>query len=104
MGEGPAIALGPNIHPCIGQDLIRLAKEHHIPHQIEVAPGPTGTDARAIQISRGGVAAGLLSIPLRYMHTPVEVVQMQDIISTGRLLALFAGQLDRAYLEGMRCY
>ncbi len=104
LGKGPAICLGPNIHPKVGAELLRLAKEHRIPHQTEVSPGPTGTDARAIQVTRGGIPAALVSIPLRYMHTSVELADLEDIKQAGRLLAYFIATVDTAFVEGLKCY
>jgi endoglucanase len=103
MGKGPALTLGPNIHPQVGSEIIRIAKEYKIPYQLEVASGPTGTDARAIQVTRGGIPTGLVSIPLRYMHTSVELVDLEDIKQAGRLLAYFIAAVDQAFVEGLSC-
>jgi tetrahedral aminopeptidase len=67
--------------------LVDVAKAKKIPFQIEPAPGGTGTDANAMQVSRAGVATGLVSIPNRYMHTPVEVVSLKDLDNAAKLLA-----------------
>lgn len=104
LGRGPAIALGANIHPKIHQKLVDLAKEHNIPYQIEVNPGSSGTDAWAIQVTQSGVPTGLLSIPLRYMHTSVELANTNDIKHTGRLLALFIASLIDIDLEERLCF
>ena len=104
LGGGPTIALGPNIHPAIAGRLRELAREFRIPHQMEPIPGNTRTDAWAFQISREGVPTGLLSIPLRYMHTVVELLHLDDLTSTGRLLGHLARGLDRPFMEGLRCY
>jgi len=93
MDGGPAIALGPNIHPLIHARLVKTATDYEIPHQIEVAPHPGGTDAWALQITRQGIPSGLLSVPLRYMHTTVETACLRDIARTGRLMALFIAGL-----------
>ncbi|MCR3923071.1 MAG: M42 family metallopeptidase [Firmicutes bacterium] len=103
LGKGPGITIGPNIHPHVGEKLIRIAKEYNIPYQIETAAGPTGTDARAIQVTRGGIPTGLVSIPLRYMHTSVELLDMEDIKQTGRLLAYFIAAVDTAFVEELPC-
>jgi len=71
-----------------------VAKKSKIPHQIQAEPGGTGTDANAIQLSRAGVATGLVSVPQRYMHTPVEIVALGDLDNTARLLAEFALSVD----------
>lgn len=96
MDGGPAIAMGPNIHPSIYELLVQTAKEHEIKYQVEVAAGQTGTDAWAIQVAREGVPTGLLSVPLRYMHTSVETVCLRDIQRTGRLMARAIVALDSA--------
>jgi len=89
LGGGPIIARGANINPRVFELLVQTAKELEIPHQIEAAPGGTGTDANAMQISRAGMATGLISVPLRYMHTPCEVMDLNDIENTAKLMAGF---------------
>lgn len=101
MGEGPSITYGPNIHSKVFDGLVAAAKALELPHQIEPDPGPTGTDARSIQISREGIPTGLLGIPLRYMHTSVETVVLKDVERTGRLLAGFIARLDDDFLEAL---
>ncbi len=90
LGGGPIICRGPNINPFIYDRLVAAAEAAGIPHQFEADPRPTGTDARAIQMGRGGVATGLVSIPLRYMHTPSEIVDLADVERTVQLLCAFA--------------
>jgi tetrahedral aminopeptidase len=87
LGKGAVIDLGANINPVLGELFVKTAQEEKIPHQICAAPGATGTDANAIQISRSGVAAGLISIPNRYMHTQVEVCSLTDLESCANLIA-----------------
>jgi len=87
VGGGPTIAVGPNLNPVVSTMLVDTAKEKKIPYQIDPAPRATGTDANAIQVSRSGVAAGLLSVPNRYMHTPVEVISLADLENASKLLA-----------------
>ncbi|MDQ7779905.1 MAG: M20/M25/M40 family metallo-hydrolase [Planctomycetota bacterium] len=94
MGKGPCIAVGPNIHPGIYDRLCKAAKAEELPYSIEPVPGVTGTDAGPIQVTRHGVPTGLVSIPLRYMHTSVETVAMLDIERTGRLLARFVVDME----------
>jgi putative aminopeptidase FrvX len=89
LGGGPIIARGANINPKVFDLLVTTAKEIEIPYQIEAAPNGTGTDANAMQISRAGMATGLISVPLRYMHTPCEVMDLNDIENTARLMAGF---------------
>lgn len=89
LGGGPAVGVGPNINRAVSDKLIALAGTAEIGVQVEVIPGHSGTDAWPIQISREGVATGVLSLPLRYMHTPVEVLDLRDAENCARLLALW---------------
>ena len=70
------------------------ANAEKIAVQIEADPRPTGTDARSIQISKSGVPTGLIGIPLRYMHTPSEVIDLNDLEAVVKLLVSFANSLD----------
>lgn len=99
VGGGPAIGLGANFHPRVHERLVETAKKHEIPHQIEPTPGRSGTDAWAIQVTREGIPTALLSIPLRYMHTSVEMVNVRDVERTGRLMAEFIAGLDQAFAQ-----
>jgi len=90
LSGGPIICRGPNMNPKVSDALIATAKKLKIPYQLDADPRPTGTDARAIQMARGGVACGLVSIPLRYMHTPSEVVDLQDVERCVQLFVAFA--------------
>jgi endoglucanase len=90
LGGGPIICRGPNINPKVYEGLLKAAKKLKIPYQVESDPRPTSTDARAIQVARGGVATGMVSIPLRYMHTPSEVVDLEDVERCVKLFAEFA--------------
>ncbi len=90
LGKGPAIFRGPNMNPRVVDLLIAAAERNGIPHQLAAAGGATGTDANPIQISRAGVAAALIGIPNRYMHTPVEMVSLDDLAHAANLLAAFA--------------
>lgn len=88
-GGGPVLYRGPNINPRVFDALEAIAKSHEIPVQVRGVPRATGTDANAIQISREGVACGLIGIPNRYMHSPVEVVHLSDLTNSAKLLAEF---------------
>ena len=101
LGSGPAIATGPNMHPKITRKLLDLAEALEIPHEVSVLPGRTGTDAWGIQVTAGGVPTGLVSIPIRNMHTPVEVADLKDVTRTARLLAAFLAQADADYLASL---
>ena len=87
LGKGPVIARGPNINPKLFDLLIATAKKAKIPFQIEAAPGGTGTDANAMQLSRAGMATALVSIPNRYMHSPCEIVSLRDVENAAKLIA-----------------
>jgi len=89
MGGGPMIGNAPILSKEVTQALIAAAKTADIPFQHEILPRSTGTNADHIAISRGGVKTGLVSFPLKYMHTPVECVAISDIENTGRLIAEF---------------
>lgn len=93
-GKGPVLARGANINPKVLALLIEAAEAEKIPYQVEGAPRGTGTDANAIQLSRGGKAAALVSVALRYMHTPTEVLALEDVENTAKLLAAFVRRLD----------
>jgi endoglucanase len=90
LGRGPVISRGANINPRVFELLVRAAREEGIPHQIEAAPAGTGTDANAMQLNKAGMATGLVSVALRYMHTPCEVLSLTDLENACRLCAAFA--------------
>ena len=94
LGSGPVIARGTTLHPGVFELLHDTAVAEGIPFTVESLGRATGTDADAIHISRSGVATGLVSIPLRYMHSPVELASVADIESAARLIAAFAQRLD----------
>ena len=87
INGGPILHRGPNINPVVEKQMLAVAKKSKIPYQIAAASGGTGTDANAMQLSRGGVATGLVSIPTRYMHSPVELISLKDAENAARLLA-----------------
>ena len=95
LSGGPMLCRGANINPKVFQGLVKAAKKLKIPYQIEGDPRPTGTDARAIQVGRGGVATGVVSIPLRYMHTPSEVVDLEDVERCVKLFVEFALGIEK---------
>ncbi len=86
-GSGACITKGTSLNRTFTELIISVAKKNKIPHTIEVASGATGTNITPMQVVRFGTATGLVSLPLRYMHSPVEVVKTEDIESVGRLLA-----------------
>jgi len=99
MNKGPVIAVGPNMHPKLTQKLMDVAREYGMDYMVEVEPRPTGTDARAIQISRRGVPTILIEIPLRYMHTTVETLNLNTVKQAARLLARFIASLKEDWDE-----
>lgn len=89
LGKGPILHRGPNINPILEKALFKTAKDKKIQTQVTAEPRGTGTDANAIQLCRGGTAAALVSIPNRYMHTPVEVISLKDMDNCVKLLTEF---------------
>lgn len=96
LGGGPMIGIAASLSRPVGDRLTQLARQEGIPYQLEVMGGKTGTNADVLGVTRGGMATGTLSIPLQSMHTPAEVVALEDIERTARLLAayLLAGGLE----------
>lgn len=94
LGKGITLAWGPNIHPAVYKLLKDTAEALEIPYTLEAAPRNSGTDAMGLQTAAEGIPTAVISIPLRYMHTPVEVVSIKDIRRTGRLLAEFITRLE----------
>ena len=89
VGAGPTITRGPNMNPRVVEQLRQIAEKNKIPVQWEASGRPPGTDAAAIQVARGACASALVSIPNRYMHTPVEIVSLDDMDNAANLLARF---------------
>lgn len=104
LGGGPVIGVGPNCHPKLVALLRQTATEANIGFGFEVMPGRTGTDAWAMQVTRGGVPTAVLSVPLRYMHTPVETLSVDDVRNAGRLLAEAVRRVTRTFVEELSCY
>jgi putative aminopeptidase FrvX len=93
LGSGPVISRGTSLHPLVFELLHDAAVETKIEFTLESLGRGTGTDADAIHLSRSGVATGLVSVPCRYMHSPVEMASLKDIDDTARLMAAFARRL-----------
>ena len=93
-GGGAVITMGPNIHPKMFEKLKKTAEKYNIKFQIEVEGGNTGTDAWQFQVIREGIPTGLLSIPLKYMHTPVETVHIDDVKAVIDLITAFIKELS----------
>ncbi len=94
LGKGAVIDRGPNMNPALVERLCQMGDTHQIPYQLTASGSPPGTDARVIQMTRDGVASGLVSVPNRYMHSPVEVVSLDDMDACADLLARFLEELD----------
>jgi endoglucanase len=99
LGKGPTLCMGPNIHPALHKALKELADKLEIPYTLEYTPRNTGTDAFATQVTAEGIPSAVIGIPLRYMHTPVEVVALKDIQRAGRLMAEFIAGLTPEFME-----
>jgi putative aminopeptidase FrvX len=89
VGKGPSVMRGANANPVVFRMILDAAKRDGIPYQVDVAPGGTGTDGNAMQISRAGMAVGILGVALRYMHTPCELLSLTDVENCARLMAAY---------------
>lgn len=95
LGGGPTVGLGPNCTKWMGERFCAKAEELSIPYSVEVMPGHSGTNGWDLQITREGVATAVLSVPLRYMHTPLETIHRDDLTAAARLLAAFVKDLGK---------
>lgn len=95
LGKGAAIGVGPNMTTWMTRRMKAKAKEFDIPYQLEVMTGNTGTNGWGMQVCREGIATSVVSLPLRYMHTPVEVLDVRDLESVARILAAFTENLGK---------
>ncbi len=93
FGSGPVIGRGSTLDPQVFELLHAAGEEAGVPFTVAASARYTGTDADAIHLSRGGIPTGVVSIPLRYMHSPVEMVQLDDVENTAKLIAAFAHKL-----------
>ena len=101
LHSGPALGLGPNTHTGLFHAMQAAAQKAQIPHSIEAYAGHSGTDAYAVQVARAGIPTLSIGIPLRNMHTPVEIVALRDIQRTGELLAEFIAGLSLKFLTAL---
>lgn len=99
IGKGITLAWGPNIHPALHEAFKEVADRLEIPYKVEVMPRHSATDAFAFQVAAEGIPTMLVGIPLRYMHTPVEMVSLKDITRAGRLLAEFSSGVDAEFMD-----
>lgn len=89
LGKGCMIGFSPSLDRKLSRYIKDIAERENIPYQLEIMSGKTGTNADKYTVSRGGAAGVTLSVPIRYMHTPAEVCDLNDVISTGKLIAAF---------------
>ena len=94
LGSGPVIGRGSTLNHRVCQLLVDVAEAEGIEHTIQANGRYTGTDADSLQLARGGIPCGLVSLPLRYMHSSVEMVQLSDVENAIKLLVAFAGRLE----------
>jgi putative aminopeptidase FrvX len=94
LDSGPVIARGTSLHPLVFERLYQAGEAESIPFTLESLGKGTGTDADAIHLARAGIPTGLVSVPCRYMHSPVEMVSLADVDAAARLIAAFAQRLE----------
>lgn len=94
LGGGPVLSRGSANSPVVYDMLLEIAEREGIPFSLQITPSYTGTDADAIHRARGGVAAGVISIPNRYMHSPNEMIELSDVEQAARLIAAFVRSLS----------
>jgi putative aminopeptidase FrvX len=99
MGKGVTLGWGANLHPYLYKKFKELADKLEIPVAMDITPTHSGTDAYPIQVAHDGIPTMVIGIPLRYMHTPVEVVSIKDIQRAGRLLAEFISGLEMDFVS-----
>jgi endoglucanase len=102
LESGPALGWGPTVHPSLYQRFKELAERLEMPYRKDVLPRLSFTEMDGLQLVGQGIPTILLSIPLRYMHTPVEMIAWKDVERTGRLLAQFVAELPMDYMEQLR--
>ena len=94
FGTGPVITRGSTLDPQVFELLHAAGEDSGIPFTVAASSRYTGTDADAFHISRAGIPSAVVSIPLRYMHSPVEMVQLDDVENAAKLIAAFARRLE----------
>lgn len=97
VSKGPTITRGPNINPKLFDIHLKVAQKYNIPYQIQPAPRGTGTDANIIQLTREGPATSLISIPTRYLHTPIEICNLKDLDAAVNLIAYSIKEIEDNY-------
>ena len=95
LGDGPVLYRGPNVNPTVHARLVQQAGQSEIPFQIGGLSRAASNDANVMQITRGGIATGIVAIPNRYMHSPVEVVSLADLENAAKLIAAFCASVTK---------
>ncbi|MBC8074665.1 MAG: M20/M25/M40 family metallo-hydrolase, partial [Chloroflexales bacterium] len=96
LGGGPVLARGAANSPLVFERLLSICEQESIPYSVQITPRQTGTDADAIHVVRGGVATGVVSIPNRYMHSPNEMIHLDDVANAAKLIAAFVRSIGSA--------
>jgi len=96
MGKGPVVVRGPNVNPKVFNMFVKTAEKEKIPYQVKGVPCGAPNDANVIQLTRAGVATGLISIPNRYMHSPCEIVHLGDLENIAKLIAHTVVEIDNS--------
>ena len=102
IAEGPTIGIGPNAHPALCRAFEQAAVKAGVKYKLEVMPQHSGTDAYAMQVTAEGIPTAVIGIPLRYMHSAVETVALEDVRQTGKLLAEMTAALDDKFLPNLK--
>lgn len=102
LGKGFTLDWGPNTHPALYEAFKSLADRLDMAYTPTVYPSGSGTDAMGMQIVAEGIPTMVVSIPLRYMHTPVELISYKDVARTGHLLAQFIASLTPSFVEQLK--
>lgn len=97
VSKGAVLTIGPNINPKLFEIHKSVAEKHQIPYQIQPAPRGTGTDANIIQLTREGPATSLISIPTRYLHTPIELCNLNDLDNVVKIIAYSIKEIEENY-------
>ena len=94
LGDGPRLARGASVSPYVFDLLKKAAEKTKTPHQFGAVPGQAPNDTRSMQLARAGVATGTIGLPLRYMHTPSEVISLKDLDHSVKILAEFCREVN----------
>jgi endoglucanase len=104
LGKGPIISIGGRMNHKLTRKFMDVCREYNFELQHEALPAYTGTDTEPLQISREGIPCVLISIPLRYMHTSVETIDIDDVVNAGKSIARFINEIDNDDLEELLCF